>query len=142
MLSTTKMTKLIEAQTLQNNHVCLVYSDFSNIFSDVCVVFCPVLPGLLSISSKFLPTIMNLLRRLAEEAQGHTAASGGTESQHRTDTSQAFRSQVPKPNLVTSSSIPSSSVSSVASSDGDSEYSSTNLTHRRRTNIQEEAELS
>ncbi|MBA0811110.1 hypothetical protein Gohar_003041, partial [Gossypium harknessii] len=29
------------------------------------------LAGLISISSRFLPTIMNLLRRLAEEAQGH-----------------------------------------------------------------------
>lgn len=82
---------------------------------------------------------MNLLKRLAEEAQGHAAGtSGGTEPSHNpSSTTQAFRNQVPKPNLVTSSSIPSSSVSSVGSSDADSEYSSANLTQRRRTNIQE-----
>ncbi|KAK4395123.1 protein ROOT HAIR defective [Sesamum angolense] len=32
------------------------------------------LPGLLSISTKFLPTIMSLLRKLAEEGQGHANA--------------------------------------------------------------------
>ncbi|XP_054777349.1 protein ROOT HAIR DEFECTIVE 3 homolog 2 isoform X2 [Prosopis cineraria] len=97
------------------------------------------LPGLLSISSKFLPTVMNLLKRLAEEAQGR-APSGGTETQN-TAASQAFRNETPKPNPVTSSIHQSSSLSSVGSSDGDSEYSSTNLTHRRRT-IPQETELS
>ncbi|XP_028759325.1 protein ROOT HAIR DEFECTIVE 3 homolog 2-like isoform X1 [Neltuma alba] len=98
------------------------------------------LPGLLSISSKFLPTVMNLLKRLAEEAQGH-AASGGTETQNPSATSQAFRNQTPRPDPATGSINPASSVSSVGSSDGDSEYSTTNLTQRRRT-ITPEAELS
>ncbi|KAI4299294.1 hypothetical protein L6164_032765 [Bauhinia variegata] len=96
------------------------------------------LPGLLSISSRFLPTVLNLLKRLAEEAQGYATAPEG-QGQNST-TSQTFRNEVPKPNIV-SSSISSSAVSSIASSDGDTEYSSPNLTQRRRTNTQE-AELS
>ncbi|KAK4254722.1 hypothetical protein QN277_010061 [Acacia crassicarpa] len=89
------------------------------------------LPGLLSISSKFLPTVMNLLKRLAEEAQGHAAASGGTEAQtpaasggegqNPTAPSQALRNQMPRPNPATSSVSQISSVSSVGSSDGDGE---------------------
>ncbi|KAI4296630.1 hypothetical protein L6164_036575 [Bauhinia variegata] len=98
------------------------------------------LPGLLSISSKFLPTVMNLLKRLAEEAQGYATAEG-TERQNSTVV-QTFRNEVPKPNLV-SSSVSSSSISGIASSEGDTEYSSSNLTQRRRTNMQEaEPELS
>ncbi|KAJ1420931.1 ROOT HAIR defective 3 GTP-binding family protein [Sesbania bispinosa] len=91
------------------------------------------LPGLLSISTKFLPTVMNLLKRLAEEAQGNPAPER-TESQ--SSTAQLFRNQVQKPELV-SSSITNSAASSVDSSGGDNEYSTTNLSQRRRTNVPE-----
>ncbi|GMN60304.1 hypothetical protein TIFTF001_029405 [Ficus carica] len=93
------------------------------------------LAGLLSISSRFLPTVMNLLRRLAEEAQGHptTQASG----QPGSAVSQGFRHQT-RPSHPLSNSIPESSVSSnISSSEDGVEYSSPNLTRRRATNIQE-----
>lgn len=34
------------------------------------------LPGLLSLSTKFLPTVMNLLKKLAEEGQGQGQTNG------------------------------------------------------------------
>ncbi|KAJ7969261.1 Protein ROOT HAIR DEFECTIVE 3-like [Quillaja saponaria] len=93
------------------------------------------LAGLLSISSRFLSTVMDLLRRLADAAQGHSTYES-PQTQHLTG-SQTFRNQVPQPNLV-SSSIPRSSVSSnLSSSDSGSEYSSTDLKQRRSTIIQE-----
>ncbi|KAK7332534.1 hypothetical protein VNO80_29287 [Phaseolus coccineus] len=85
------------------------------------------LPGLLSISSRFLPTVMNLMKRLAEEAQGNQTPE---ESQGSASQTQIFRNQVHKPDSV-SSSI--SNVSSVGSSNDDNEYSTTNLSQRRRT---------
>ncbi|CAK8531170.1 unnamed protein product [Lathyrus sativus] len=91
------------------------------------------LPGLLSISSKVFPTVMNLLKRLAEEAQGNPAPEA-TE-QHRSD-SQIFKSQVQTPDSV-SSSISNSVLSSVGSSNDDSEFSTTNLLQRQRTNVSE-----
>ncbi|XP_045804709.1 protein ROOT HAIR DEFECTIVE 3 homolog 2 isoform X2 [Trifolium pratense] len=94
------------------------------------------LPGILSISSKVFPTVMNLLKRLAEEAQGNPAPE--RTEQHHSD--QTFRNQTQKPDSV-SSSISNSGLSSVGSSDGDSEYSTTNLSQRQRTNIPQ-AELS
>ncbi|XP_059445431.1 protein ROOT HAIR DEFECTIVE 3 homolog 2 isoform X2 [Corylus avellana] len=94
------------------------------------------LAGLLSISSRFFPTLMNLLRRLAEEAQGHPTPEAPRPSYSAA--SQIYRNQIPEPN-PTSSQIPKSSVSSNISSDDDNgvEYSSPNLMHRRTTNIQE-----
>ncbi|KAL2603622.1 hypothetical protein GLYMA_09G021400v4 [Glycine max] len=89
------------------------------------------LPGLLSISSKFLPTVMNLIKRLAEEAQGNQTPQ---ESQGSTSQTQIFRNHVHKPDSV-SNSI--SNVSSVGSSVDDNEYSTANLSHRRRTNAPE-----
>ncbi|KAL9320646.1 hypothetical protein ACSQ67_012485 [Phaseolus vulgaris] len=85
------------------------------------------LPGLLSISSRFLPTVMNLIKRLAEEAQGNQTPE---ESQGSASQTQIFRNQVHKPDSV-SSSI--SNVSSVGSSNDDNEYSTTNLSQKRRT---------
>lgn len=35
--------------------------------------FCFQLPGMISLSSKFIPTIMNLMRKLAEEGQAPAA---------------------------------------------------------------------
>lgn len=89
------------------------------------------LPGLLSISSKFLPTFMNLIKRLAEEAQGNQTPQ---ESQGSASQTQIFRNQVHKPDSV-STSI--SNVSSVGLSVDDNEYSTTNLSQRRRTNAPE-----
>ena len=94
------------------------------------------LAGLLSISSRFLPTVMNLLKRLAEEAQGYSTSEATQPQSSTTTVSQTFRNEVQKPNAG-SSSIPRSSVSSVRSSSGDNEneHSTTNLTHRRSTNV-------
>ncbi|XP_022715425.1 protein ROOT HAIR DEFECTIVE 3 homolog 2-like isoform X2 [Durio zibethinus] len=95
------------------------------------------LAGLISISSRFLPTVMNLLRRLSEEAQGNQ-----TPEAPRQQSSLAFESFWNQNQLNPTSSIPESSVSSnISASDGGIEYSSPNLTRRRNTKIQE-AELS
>ncbi|WVY93458.1 hypothetical protein V8G54_032546, partial [Vigna mungo] len=87
------------------------------------------LPGLLSISSRFLPTVMNLIKRLAEEAQGNQTPQ---ESQGSASQTQIFRNQVHKPDSVSSSISNISSVGS--SSNDDNEYSTANLSQRRRTN--------
>lgn len=81
------------------------------------------LPGLISISSRFLPTVMNLIKRLAEEAQGNP-----TPAESQGSASQIFRNQVHRPDSVSSS---------VGSSVDDDEYSTTNLSQRRRTNVPE-----
>ncbi|KAL4308943.1 hypothetical protein GQ457_01G040940 [Hibiscus cannabinus] len=92
------------------------------------------LAGLISISSRFLPTVMNLLKRLAEEAQGHQTPDAPRQ--------QSFQSLKNQSHLNPTSSIPESSVSSnISASDGGIEYSSPNLAHRRGTKIQD-AELS
>lgn len=92
------------------------------------------LPGILSISSRFLPTIMNLIRRLAEEAQGQQPPEASRSQQSLA--SQSFRYQTPPP--AGSSSIPESSVSSnISSSESEFESSGPNLIHRRSTNIPE-----
>ncbi|OIV96013.1 hypothetical protein TanjilG_27117 [Lupinus angustifolius] len=82
------------------------------------------LPGLLSLSSRFLPTVMNLLKRLAEEAQGNLT-NEGTE-QHSSDT-QIYRNQAQKRNLASTSFTTNSSVSSVGSTNGGNESSATNF---------------
>lgn len=74
---------------------------------------------------------MNLIKRLAEEAQGNQTPQ---ESQGSTSQTQIFRNHVHKPDSV-SNSI--SNVSSVGSSVDDNEYSTANLSHRRRTNAPE-----
>ncbi|CAA3017457.1 ROOT HAIR DEFECTIVE 3-like isoform X2 [Olea europaea subsp. europaea] len=74
------------------------------------------LPGILSLSTKFLPTVMNLLRKLAEEGQKHA----NTGSQHNAP--QAAKS---------SQSVASSSASSeVTSSENGAEYSSPSAHHK------------
>ncbi|XP_027770468.1 protein ROOT HAIR DEFECTIVE 3 homolog 2-like isoform X5 [Solanum pennellii] len=80
-----------------------------------------ILSGLISISSRFLSTVMDLLRRLAAEGQGNPAPGTSRASQHVS--SQSFRSQVNSPNPV-SSSVPSSYVSSNISTENDVEYTS------------------
>ncbi|KAG4195939.1 hypothetical protein ERO13_A06G140333v2 [Gossypium hirsutum] len=83
------------------------------------------LAGLISISSRFLPTIMNLLRRLAEEAQGHQTAEPP-----RQQCSLVFQSLKNQSHPNPTDSIPESSVASnISTSDGGIEYSSPNVTH-------------
>ncbi|KAJ4976881.1 hypothetical protein NE237_001987 [Protea cynaroides] len=93
------------------------------------------LAGIISISSKFLPTIMNLLRKLAEEAQGRP-----TPEPPRPAPSLAARSfkNQQRTNSVTDS-VPNSSVSSNDTSiESIVEYSSPSVTHRRSTNTEEQ----
>ncbi|KAE8715070.1 Protein ROOT HAIR DEFECTIVE 3-like protein 2 [Hibiscus syriacus] len=91
------------------------------------------LAGLISISSRFLPTVMNLLKRLAEEAQGHQ-----TPDAPRQQSPLAFQSFKNQNNLNPTSTIPESSVSSnISTSDVGIEYSSPNLTHKRSTLVRE-----
>ncbi|KAG5516036.1 hypothetical protein RHGRI_036923 [Rhododendron griersonianum] len=98
------------------------------------------LAGVLSVTSRFLPTVMNLLRRLAEEAQGHPAPE--TPSPPHSLASHSLRTQTYQPNLSVSSSVPDSSVSThISSTEGGVEYSSPQLTHRRGVNV-EQAEFS
>ncbi|CAL9084421.1 unnamed protein product [Musa textilis] len=72
------------------------------------------LPGLLSLSTKFLPTVMNILKRLAEE--GQQAAAPPSQTKPKLD-SKVFRNSVHS----NSTSDPSSNISSTE--DGD-EYPS------------------
>ncbi|XP_041028943.1 protein ROOT HAIR DEFECTIVE 3 homolog 2-like isoform X2 [Juglans microcarpa x Juglans regia] len=94
------------------------------------------LAGLLSISSRFVPTMMNLLRRVAEGAQGRPMPERERPGPSYSLTSQGFRVQTPwpKPDSCTAESSVSSNISSPESG---VEYSSTGLMHRRTTNIQE-----
>ncbi|KAH0986099.1 hypothetical protein GBA52_013276 [Prunus armeniaca] len=94
-----------------------------------------ILSGILSIVSRFLPTVMDLLRKLAEKSQGNPAP----EAPRRpvSVASQSHRNETPLPNTI-SCSIPESTVSSnMSSSDGGVEYSSPPLRQRRPTNVQE-----
>ncbi|CAN1221474.1 Protein ROOT HAIR DEFECTIVE 3 homolog 2 [Linum grandiflorum] len=89
--------------------------------------------GMLSITSKFLPTIMNLLKRLAEEAQGQgqqQAARPPQEVDSRSFKHEAS-SSTPVSTVIPDSS--SSVSSSVSYSESGNEYSSPNLTYRRST---------
>ncbi|KAH0869124.1 hypothetical protein HID58_076146, partial [Brassica napus] len=90
------------------------------------------LAGVLSITSKFLPTVMNLLRKLAEEAQGKT-----TQGVPEYSASQSYRHQSPSHSI--SESV-SSNISSLA--DDDAEYSSPALVQRRNTSNVRETEIS
>ncbi|KAI8001095.1 hypothetical protein LOK49_LG09G02582 [Camellia lanceoleosa] len=93
------------------------------------------LAGLLSLSSRFLPTVMNLLRKLAEEAQGNPAPEAPRPPLPLG--SHNFKSQTQQPHTV-SSSVPVSSVSSnISSTESGDEYSSPQLTHRRVSNVQQ-----
>ncbi|KAH7837002.1 hypothetical protein Vadar_008364 [Vaccinium darrowii] len=98
------------------------------------------LAGVLSISSRFLPTVMNLLRRLVEEAQGHPAPEAQRPRQSLA--SNISKSQTFQQNSSVSSSVPDSSVSTqISSTESGVEYSSQQLTHRRGINV-EQAESS
>ncbi|KAK1375943.1 Protein ROOT HAIR DEFECTIVE 3-like [Heracleum sosnowskyi] len=71
------------------------------------------LPGLLSLSTKFLPTVMNLLKKLAEQGQVPTTNNN---QRHQSLAANSFHSD--------SSGISSSESSEVISSDNGTEYSS------------------
>ncbi|CAH8278258.1 unnamed protein product [Arabidopsis lyrata] len=92
--------------------------------------------GVLSITSKFLPTVMNLLRKLAEEAQGKTTQEGEYSA------SQSYRQQSPSHSI--SSTISESVASNISSAGDDAEYSSPSpdLVRRRNTNNVQESEIS
>ncbi|KAF8092028.1 hypothetical protein N665_0427s0009 [Sinapis alba] len=94
------------------------------------------LAGVLSITAKFLPTVMNLLRKLAEEAQGKT-----TQGAPGYSASQSYRHQSPSHTVSsTISESVSSNISSLA--DDDAEYSSPALVQRRNTSNVRETEIS
>ncbi|XP_010272279.1 PREDICTED: protein ROOT HAIR DEFECTIVE 3 homolog 2 [Nelumbo nucifera] len=93
------------------------------------------LPGLLSISSRFFPTVMNLLRALAEAGQGGPTPE--PPRQYPAPVSQSFRNQTQTQTLLTET-VPDSSVSSnVSSTESGFEYSSSQVTHRRVGNTEE-----
>ncbi|XP_010481636.1 PREDICTED: protein ROOT HAIR DEFECTIVE 3 homolog 2-like [Camelina sativa] len=95
------------------------------------------LAGVLSITSKFLPTVMNLLRKLAEEAQGKT-----TQEAPEYSASQSYRQQSPSHSISsTISESVASNVSASAAGD-DAEYSSPAQLRRRNTNDVQESEIS
>lgn len=77
-----------------------------------------VLPGLLSLSTKFLPTIMNLLKRLAEEGQG---VANGQPQANPALSSKSFRGSTNDHGDVSTSGT-----SDVTSENG-TEYSSSSL---------------
>ncbi|CAH2046365.1 unnamed protein product [Thlaspi arvense] len=95
------------------------------------------LAGVLSITSKFLPTVMNLLRKLAEEAQGKA-----TQEAPAFSASQSYRHQQSPSNSISStiSESVSSNISSFA--DDDAEFSSPALVQRRNTSNVQETEIS
>ncbi|CAL5375945.1 unnamed protein product [Camellia sinensis] len=75
------------------------------------------LPGLLSLSTKFLPTVMNLLKKLAEE--GQIPAATGHQMNHSSLGSTSFRSGVDN-----NGDMSSSASSEVTSTENGTEYSS------------------
>ncbi|XP_027334316.1 protein ROOT HAIR DEFECTIVE 3 isoform X2 [Abrus precatorius] len=70
------------------------------------------LPGIISLSSKFIPTIMNLIKKLAEEGQ-----NPATNNHQRSTSKDNY-------NAVTTNSVSSSSSSNVTSLDNGTEYAS------------------
>lgn len=83
---------------------------------------------------------MNLLRRLAEEAQGHPNTEAQRPQPSLASQSYKYQSQPSSASMAVPES--ESSVSSnVTSDNGGVEYSSPNLTHRRNMKV-EEAQVS
>lgn len=76
---------------------------------------CLQLPGILSLSTKFLPTVMNMIKRLAEEGSGHTATTNGPQ-RNPTLASRSFHNGVD----ATSSEMSSSASSSLTETDNSS----------------------
>lgn len=97
------------------------------------VQFCLQLAGLLALSSRFLPTIMNLLRRLAEEGQGYPTPQP-PQRPPRPISHQSFKNDHQQSSYVSSTMADTASSSNVTSVDDDPEYSSPQLTRRRVSN--------
>nr|XP_017246024.1 PREDICTED: protein ROOT HAIR DEFECTIVE 3 homolog 2 isoform X2 [Daucus carota subsp. sativus] len=87
------------------------------------------LAGLLALSSRFLPTIMNLLRRLAEEGQGNPTPQP-PQRPPRPIRHQSFKNDNQQSASVSSTMADTALSSNVTSVDDDPEYSSPQLTHR------------
>ncbi|XP_042417729.1 protein ROOT HAIR DEFECTIVE 3-like isoform X1 [Zingiber officinale] len=77
-----------------------------------------ILPGILTLSTRFLPTVMNLLRKLAEEGAQPPTAPQSSQNNPPLDT-QSFRSDsqrhAPPPLMTPAPDVPSSSSSTVSS---------------------------
>ncbi|KAK1288477.1 hypothetical protein QJS10_CPB19g00886 [Acorus calamus] len=73
--------------------------------------------GILSVSSRFLPTVMNILKRLANEGQTHGMPTGPQPSRR----SSSFRSQSLEPEAITNSVPDASSSTHVLSSESGTE---------------------
>ncbi|KAK1267207.1 hypothetical protein QJS04_geneDACA014575 [Acorus gramineus] len=69
--------------------------------------------GILSVSSRFLPTVMNILKRLANEGEKHGTPTGHQPSRR----SSSFRSQSLEPEAITNSVPDASSSTHVLSSE-------------------------
>ncbi|KAL8107577.1 hypothetical protein AgCh_024115 [Apium graveolens] len=95
------------------------------------------LAGLLALSSRFLPTIMNLLRRLAEEGHGHPKPQ--PPQRHPRPTNQSFKNDHHQSSSVSSTLADTALSSNFTSIDDDPEYSSPQLM-RRRVNNDDNAE--
>lgn len=91
------------------------------------------LAGLLALSSRFLPTIMNLLRRLAEEGQGNPTPQP-PQRPPRPISHQSFKNDHQQSSSVSSTMADTASSSNVTSVDDDPEYSSPQLIRRRVSN--------
>ncbi|KAK6148720.1 hypothetical protein DH2020_016245 [Rehmannia glutinosa] len=85
------------------------------------------LPGILSLSTKFLPTVMNLLRKLAEEGQGHANANP---QQNRPLPAKSVQS-----GTNDNSNLSSSASSEVTSSENGNEYSSPSAHHKTQNSF-------
>lgn len=83
---------------------------------------------------------MNLLRRLAEEAQGHPTP--GPQRPPQPPSYQSFRNETQQPNSVPNSIADSSLSSYVSSVESGNEYSSPQLTRRRVISDDNAAETS
>ncbi|GFQ04473.1 protein root hair defective 3 homolog 2 [Phtheirospermum japonicum] len=86
-----------------------------------------IVSGLIALSTRFLPTVTNILRRLADEGVDRSATT------HQRLVSQSFRNQKQQQSDSASSSSPDSSVSTETGSG----YSSPQIRNRRAAHLQE-----
>ncbi|XP_073317913.1 protein ROOT HAIR DEFECTIVE 3-like [Primulina huaijiensis] len=83
-----------------------------------------VLPGILSISTKFLPTIRNLLRKLAEEGQGRGSSDPQCNPPRQSNILQSGANNYTNLSLSVSSEV--------TSSENGTEYSSSSVNHKTK----------
>ncbi|CAI9090467.1 OLC1v1025244C1 [Oldenlandia corymbosa var. corymbosa] len=91
------------------------------------------LAGFISLASRFLPAVMNVLSRLAAAAQGHSAYETPAVL-----TSQSYRSQTSTPTLMSGSTLDTSVSSTVSHESSSSGYTSPQLDHRTARNVEYE----